>query len=90
MDAIRDFASSPLPVRIVVLSSPVSKEQIVNALQLGARGILQKDSVGDPVTAIAAVLNGQYSDRRKERRQRRSSSSRTVCPFGGRSTSQVL
>lgn len=60
MEVIRELASSPLPVRIVVLSSSVSKEQIVKALQLGARGILQKDSVGDLVTAIAAVLNGQY------------------------------
>jgi len=59
-DAIRELATSPLPVRIVVLSSSISKEQIVKALQLGARGILQKSSVDELVRAIAAVLQGQY------------------------------
>jgi two-component system, NarL family, nitrate/nitrite response regulator NarL len=60
MDAIRELASSPLPVRIVVLSSSISKEQIVKALQLGARGILQKNAVDELEKAIAAVLQGQY------------------------------
>ena len=60
MDAIRELASSPMPVRIVVLSSSISKEQIVKALQLGARGILQKGSVAELAKAIAAVLEGQY------------------------------
>ena len=60
MDAIRELASSPLPVRIVVLSSSISKEQIVKALQLGARGILQKSSIDQLGKAIAAVLEGQY------------------------------
>jgi len=60
MDTIRELASSPLPVRIVVLSSSISKEQIVQALQLGARGILQKGSVDELGKAIAAVLEGQY------------------------------
>jgi DNA-binding NarL/FixJ family response regulator len=60
MDAIRELAATPWPVRIVVLSSSISKEQIVRALQLGARGILQKSAVGDLAKAIAAVLEGQY------------------------------
>lgn len=60
MDAIRELAATPWPVRIVVLSSSISKEQIVKALQLGARGILQKNSVDDLAKAIAAVLEGQY------------------------------
>ena len=60
MDAIRELASSPLPVRIVVLSSSISKEQIVTALQLGARGILRKSSVDELGKVIAAVLEGQY------------------------------
>lgn len=60
MDAIRELASSPMPVRIVVLSSSISKEQIVKALQLGARGILQKGSVGELAKAIVTVLEGQY------------------------------
>lgn len=60
MDAIRELATSPMPVRIIVLSSSISKEQIVKALQLGARGILQKGSVAELAKAIAAVLEGQY------------------------------
>lgn len=60
MDALRELASTPLPVRIVVLSSSISKEQIVSALQLGARGVLQKNSVDELGKAITAVLEGQY------------------------------
>ena len=60
MEALRELASSPLPVRIIVLSSSISKEQIVKALQLGARGILLKNSVDELGKAIAAVLRGQY------------------------------
>ena len=60
MDAIRELCATPWPVRIVVLSSSISKEQIVRALQLGARGILQKTSVSELAKAIAAVLQGQY------------------------------
>ncbi len=60
MDALQELASSPLPVRIVVLCSSISKQQIVKALQLGARGILLKNSVDELEKAIAAVLRGQY------------------------------
>jgi len=60
MDAIRELASTALPVRIIVLSSSISKKQIVMALQLGARGLVPKDSVQELGGAINAVLEGQY------------------------------
>jgi len=48
-------------VKIVLLTSTISQQQIIEALQIGARGIILKDSVaGDLTEALRAVLGGDY------------------------------
>jgi DNA-binding NarL/FixJ family response regulator len=48
-------------VKIVLLTSTISTQQVIEALQIGARGIILKDSVaGDLTKAMRAVLSGDY------------------------------
>jgi two-component system, NarL family, nitrate/nitrite response regulator NarL len=60
MDALRELASTAVPVRTIVLCASIGKREIVEALQLGARGILLKKSLDHFVTCIKAVLDGHY------------------------------
>jgi two-component system nitrate/nitrite response regulator NarL len=48
-------------VKIILLTSTISTQQIIEALQIGARGIVIKDAVADHITAaIRAVAGGDY------------------------------
>jgi len=48
-------------VKIVLLTSTISTQQVIEALQIGARGIVLKDSVvADLAQALRAVLSGDY------------------------------
>lgn len=62
LDALRDMSSSgraTSPVRIILLTAAVEKKQIVEALQLGARGVVMKDSATELLLkAIHAVMGG--------------------------------
>ncbi|MGB9196532.1 MAG: response regulator transcription factor [Terriglobales bacterium] len=64
LDALRDMSSSgraTSPVRIILLTAAVEKKQIVEALQLGARGVVMKDSATELLLkAIHAVMGGEY------------------------------
>jgi len=63
MDALRELTSesSPTSTRTIVLTGLIDKRQILEALQLGARGVLLKDAVVDHLSAcIRAVMQGQY------------------------------
>src|SRR5215469_5250965 len=61
LETLRELAGSATPVRTIVLTASIEKEQIVQALQLGARGILLKDASTDVLLAgIRAVMNGQF------------------------------
>ncbi len=64
LDALRDMSSSgraTSPVRIILLTAAVEKKQIVEALQLGARGVVMKDSATELLLkAINAVMAGEY------------------------------
>lgn len=46
MEAMRELSvnGGSTPVRIIVLTAAIEKIQIIEALQLGARGILMKDA----------------------------------------------
>src|SRR5260370_8865390 len=48
LEALRDLSTgagtNATPVRVILLTAPAEKSQIVEALQLGARGVLLKDS----------------------------------------------
>jgi two-component system nitrate/nitrite response regulator NarL len=64
LDALRDLSASGKaagPVRIILLTAAVEKKQIVEALQLGARGVVMKDSATELLLkAIHAVMAGEY------------------------------
>jgi two-component system nitrate/nitrite response regulator NarL len=63
LDALRDMSSTgkAAPVRIILLTAAVEKKQIVEALQLGARGVVMKDSATELLLkAINAVMAGEY------------------------------
>jgi two-component system nitrate/nitrite response regulator NarL len=64
LDALRDLSAAGKvagPVRIILLTAAVEKKQIVEALQLGARGVVLKDSATELLLkAIHAVMGGEY------------------------------
>src|SRR6516162_5466516 len=61
LETLRELAGSFTPVRTIVLTASIEKEQIAQALQLGARGILLKDAPTEILlTGIRTVMNGQF------------------------------
>jgi DNA-binding NarL/FixJ family response regulator len=61
MDALRELTTESTSTRTIVLSALVDKRQILEALQLGARGVVLKDAVVEHLSAcIRAVMQGQY------------------------------
>jgi two-component system, NarL family, nitrate/nitrite response regulator NarL len=64
LDALRDLntnASGASAVRIILLTAAVEKKQVVEALQLGARGVVLKDSATQLLLkSIHAVMAGEY------------------------------
>jgi two-component system, NarL family, nitrate/nitrite response regulator NarL len=62
LDALRDLNTSGAgAVRIILLTAAVEKKQMVEALQLGARGVVLKDSATQLLLkSIHAVMAGEY------------------------------
>ena len=63
LEALRDLnaAGSANPVRVILLTAAAEKGQIVEALQLGARGVVLKDSATQLLLkAIHTVMAGEY------------------------------
>ena len=61
LETLRELAGSSTPVRTIVLTASIEKEQVAQALQLGARGILLKDAPTEILLAgIRTVVNGQF------------------------------
>lgn len=63
MEALRQLTgeTAPTTTRIIVLTGLIDKRQILEALQLGARGVVLKDAVVDHLSAcVRAVMQGQY------------------------------
>ncbi len=61
MDALRELTTETTSTRTIVLTALVDKRQILEALQLGARGVMLKDAVVEHLSAcIRAVMQGQY------------------------------
>jgi DNA-binding NarL/FixJ family response regulator len=60
LDVLRRLAPDP-PLRIVVLTADVNEEQIIEAVQCGARGVLLKESATPLLfKCIRCVMQGQY------------------------------
>jgi two-component system, NarL family, nitrate/nitrite response regulator NarL len=61
LEAVRELGNTDTPPRILLLTAAVEKEQIVEALQLGARGVVLKESATQLLlNSIRAVMAGQY------------------------------
>jgi len=61
LETLRELWNSPNPVRTIVLTASIAKEQIVQALQLGARGIVLKDAPTEILfKSIRSVLDGKF------------------------------
>ena len=61
LEALREMSTEATSARVILLTAGAEKDQIVEALQLGARGIVLKDSATQILLkAIRAVMNGEY------------------------------
>jgi two-component system nitrate/nitrite response regulator NarL len=63
LEALREMSTSAgaHPVRVILLTAAAEKNQIVEALQLGARGVVLKDSATQLLLkAIDTVMSGEY------------------------------
>lgn len=61
MDALRELAAAEIPVRTLLLTASIDKTQIVQALKLGAYGVILKESTTQRLfDSIRCVMAGQY------------------------------
>lgn len=61
LEALRELSVDSAPVRVILLTAAAEREQIVEALQLGARGVVLKDCGTEILMkSIRAVLGGEY------------------------------
>ena len=61
LEAMRAIMSGTASVKIILLTSTITTQQIIEALHIGARGIVLKDSVASHLqTAIRTVFSGDY------------------------------
>jgi len=61
LEALRELSVDSAPVRVILLTAAAEREQIVEALQLGARGVVLKDCGTEILMkSIRAVLAGEY------------------------------
>jgi two-component system, NarL family, nitrate/nitrite response regulator NarL len=60
LDALRELHRSQSGVRTIILSGTLDKSQVLTAIQLGARGLVPKDSASEQLfEAIVSVMAGQ-------------------------------
>lgn len=61
LDALRELAAAAAPVRTILLTVAIEKAQLVEALQLGARGVVLKETSTELLLkSIRSVVAGQY------------------------------
>ncbi|HEX2715487.1 MAG TPA: response regulator transcription factor [Candidatus Acidoferrales bacterium] len=61
LEALHAMTSSSVPMHVILLTVAIEKREIVEALQLGARGVLLKESAAQLVIkSIRTVMAGQY------------------------------
>lgn len=61
LEALRELAKQSTPMRTILLTASVEPEQIVEALQLGARGVVLKECATELLLkSIRAVVSGDY------------------------------
>jgi DNA-binding NarL/FixJ family response regulator len=61
LEALTTLARIDVAVKVVVLTAEIEREQIVRALQLGARGVLLKSSAADLIfKGLRTIMAGQH------------------------------
>ena len=61
LEALRAIMNGTPTVKILLLTSTITTQQIIEALHIGARGIVLKEALaGHLQTAIRTVVNGDY------------------------------
>ncbi|HUY14273.1 MAG TPA: response regulator transcription factor [Terriglobia bacterium] len=61
LEVLRDLATFDSKVRTIILTAAIEKTEIAQALQLGARGIVLKESATEVIIeSIRSVLKGEY------------------------------
>ena len=61
LDALRELSRLGLPTRTIIFTAAIEREQVVEALQLGARGIVMKHSALQVlVDSIRCVTSGKH------------------------------
>ncbi len=61
LEAMRAIMNGTPTVKIILLTSTITTQQIIEALQIGARGIVLKDALSDHLQAsIRTVIAGDY------------------------------
>ncbi len=61
LDALRTVADESPALKVVILTGTIERQQILEALQLGARGIVLKEEVAEQlVAALRSVAGGRY------------------------------
>ena len=61
LEALRELASSPTPMRTILLTAAIERKQIVEALQLGAPGVVMEESATELLLkSIRTAMAGQY------------------------------
>ncbi len=61
LEALRELAADSSPVRTILLVATIEKHQIVEALRLGARGVVLKESASELLLkCIRTIMAGQY------------------------------
>jgi len=61
LEALREVIALKSPVRTILLTAAIEKRQIIEALQVGARGVVLKDAATQMlIRAIRTVMNGQF------------------------------
>lgn len=61
LDALRKLTPHVVGSRVIILTAAISRQQIVEALQFGAHGVVLKDAATDLLfRGIRAVMAGQY------------------------------
>lgn len=61
LEALHELGAASIPVRTILLTAAIEREQIAQALFLGARGVVMKESATELLLrSIRAVMDGHY------------------------------
>ncbi|PYQ84040.1 MAG: DNA-binding response regulator, partial [Acidobacteria bacterium] len=61
LEVLRALNGVPLATRTILLTANIERDEVVKALQLGARGLVMKDSASELLMkAMRMVMAGQY------------------------------